>query len=341
MFDTKNIKGVYIVTLRKVRNFFLGSRGKEFLIFLFFLFVSFGFWLLQVMNEVYHTDLTVKVRLKDIPKEVVLTEDLPDEIDIRVEDRGTVLVNYMLGRTFFPLSFSFTNYDVNGSYGMIGPDDIKRKISTQLNSTTKFLGFSPDTLCFAYSRGSAKKVPVILNGTIQPERLYNISATGFSPDSVTVYAPDNVLKSVTAVYTEPVDLKNVADTVSAKVGLKKIKGAKLVPSHSILTVYSDMYSEKTIEVPIVGVGFPEGEVLRTFPSKVNVTFLVTFRKFKGIMPEDFRIEVSYNEVVKNETGKIDLKISKQPEDVNHIRLNPSSVEFLIEQKLNLTENEAL
>ena len=31
---------------------------------------------------------------------VLLTHDLPDEIRVRVEDRGTVLLNYMLGRTF-------------------------------------------------------------------------------------------------------------------------------------------------------------------------------------------------------------------------------------------------
>lgn len=47
------------------------------------------------------------VRLRNIPKEVVVTSELPDDIRVSVEDRGTVLLNYMLGKTFFlyPLIF--------------------------------------------------------------------------------------------------------------------------------------------------------------------------------------------------------------------------------------------
>ena len=103
MFDKKNIRTYYLMISRKIRNFLLSQKSREFLVFLFFVFVSFCFWLMQTMNDLYQAEFKMPVRLRNVPKEVVLTSELPDEIRVRVEDRGTVLLNYMLGRTFFPL----------------------------------------------------------------------------------------------------------------------------------------------------------------------------------------------------------------------------------------------
>lgn len=107
MFDVKNIKRYYRLGLRKIRTFLLSDKFKECLIFLFFVLISFCFWMLQTLDESYQTEFKVPVRLKNVPKEVVLTSDFPDDVRIRVEDRGTVLLNYMLGRTFFSYLFRF------------------------------------------------------------------------------------------------------------------------------------------------------------------------------------------------------------------------------------------
>lgn len=107
MFDKKNIRTYYLMISRKIRNFLLSQKSREFLVFLFFVFVSFCFWLMQTMNDLYQAEFKMPVRLRNVPKEVVLTSELPDEIRVRVEDRGTVLLNYMLGRTFFPCFLRF------------------------------------------------------------------------------------------------------------------------------------------------------------------------------------------------------------------------------------------
>ena len=110
MFDLKNIKRYYRFGFRRIRNFLLSSKSREFLVFLFFVLVSFAFWLLQTLDDVYQTEFKVPLRLKNVPKEVVITSDLPEEVRVQVEDRGTVLLNYMLGRTFFPVTFDFSDY---------------------------------------------------------------------------------------------------------------------------------------------------------------------------------------------------------------------------------------
>ena len=73
-----------------------------------------------------------------------MTSELPDEIRVKVEDRGTVLLNYMLGRTFFPLTFNFEDYQDKGSYVRIPQTEILKKISAQLNNSTQLLAVRPD-----------------------------------------------------------------------------------------------------------------------------------------------------------------------------------------------------
>ena len=110
MFEKKNIRVKYLETLEKIRSFLLAKKSREFLIFLFFVFVSFSFWLLQVLNDDYETEFSIPLRMKNVPENVVLTSELPKELRIGVKDRGTVLVNYLLGQTLYPITLDFNDY---------------------------------------------------------------------------------------------------------------------------------------------------------------------------------------------------------------------------------------
>ena len=98
MFEKKNIRVQYLRTLEKIRSFLLAKKSREFLIFLFFVFVSFSFWLLQVLNDDYEKDLSIPLKMKNVPENVVLTSELPSSVKVTVKDRGTVLVNYLFGK---------------------------------------------------------------------------------------------------------------------------------------------------------------------------------------------------------------------------------------------------
>lgn len=332
MFDRKNIKRSYLIGIRKIRNFLLSDKSREFLVFLFFVFVSFCFWLLQTLNDTYQTEFKMPVRLRNIPKEVVVTSELPDDIRVSVEDRGTVLLNYMLGKTFFPVSFDFQDYQGMGEHVLISPSDAIKKVSAQLNTTTKLLSVHPDTLDFIYTQGKAKKIPVAVSGQITAGRQYYISNVKLFPDSVMVYAPDEVLNSLTTIYTQPLAQENITDTVKTSVRLQKIKGAKFSPSSADVTVCVDMYSEKTLEIPVVGLGFPDGKVLRTFPSKVQVTFQVGLKDFKSVTEKDFFIAVSYEDLKNSKSDKTKVALRSTPDCVSHVRILPNAVDFLIEQQ---------
>ena len=94
-----------------VKNFLLGPKNKEFLIFLLFFFVSAAFWLLQSLNEEFEVRLKVPLKLEHVPSDVVITSELPQELSVAVKDKGTVLVRYLYGTELAPVRVDYGDYD--------------------------------------------------------------------------------------------------------------------------------------------------------------------------------------------------------------------------------------
>ena len=333
MFEKQNMRVRYLKTLEKIRNFLLSRKSREFLIFLFFVFVSFCFWLLQVLNDDYETELSIPLRMKNVPENVVLTSELPKELRIGVKDRGTVLVNYLLGQTLYPVTIDFTDYQDKGTQVRILSNTLQKRIASQLNQSTKLSTIKPDTLELIYTRGEGKKIPVKLRGEVSADRPYYLSEVIYSPDSVMVYAPKEILDTITSAFTESLYIEQIADTTRQRVELMPVKGAKFTPSYCDLTFLVDMYSEKTVEVLVQGVNFPKDKQLRTFPSKVKVKFQIGLSHFNSVTADDFVVVVDYNQLHKNESDKCPLVLMQSPTNIHQIRLNPQEIDYLIEQKL--------
>jgi len=146
-----------------------------------------------------------------------------------------------------------------------------------------------------------------------------------------VYAPQGVLDTIAVAYTQPVKLEDISDTLRQQVPLRIQKGVKFVPSSIEMMLPVDIYTEKTVEVPLRGVNFPADKVLRAFPSKVQVTFQVGLSHFRQINADDFHIYVSYEELLRLGSDKYTVKIKNLPKGVSQVRFNPAQVDFLIEQ----------
>lgn len=331
MFERRNIRHTYLRISRQVKDFLLSDKSREFFIFLFFFFVAGGFWLLQTLNNDYETSFSIPIRLKGVPNNVVITSEPASELRITVKDKGTVLLNYMLGKSFYPVTLDYADYKGTNNQVRIYASQFEKKVLSQLNASTRLLSMKPDTLEYIYATGASKLVPVKLEGTLSVGRQYYLSDTLFRPDSVLVYAPAAVLDTITVAPTQELKLENISDTLKQQVPLRVQKGVKFVPSSVEMTLPVDIYTEKTVEVPVHGVNFPADKVLRAFPSKVQVTFQVGMSRFRQIDADDFHIYVTYEELLKLGSDKYTIKLKNLPEDVSRVRINPSQIDFLIEQ----------
>lgn len=332
MLNRYHIRASFKKFRRYVKDFLLSEKSREFFIFLFFFFIAGGFWLLQILNNDYETEFTVPVRLKGVPNDVVVIEEPVQDMRIRVKDKGTVLLNYMLGKSFYPLSIDFRDYSKGKSnHVRILAAEFRKKLLTQLNASTQLISVKPDTLEYFYSSGISKKVPVCFNGHVEAGRQYYLADTIFQPDSVLVYATREMLDTLTAVHTEFLSIMSLSDTLRKKVALEPLKGMKIEPSVVEMQLPVDIYAEKTVEVPLEGVNFPEGKVLRAFPSKIQITFQVGMSRFRQITADDFHLTVSYEELLRLVSEKYPLRLQHVPEGVLNVRIHPEQVDFLIEQ----------
>lgn len=272
MFDRRNIKYTYLKLSKKIKDFLLSDKSREFLIFLFFFLIAGGFWLLQTLNNDYEAEFSIPVRMKDLPNNVVLTSEPPSELRVRVKDKGTVLLNYMLGKSFFPVNLGFLDYKGKDNHVKIYASDFEKKILSQLNVSSKILSIKPDTLEYIYSEGKSKLVPVRFQGKVTAGLQYYVSDTICKPDSVLVYAPEGILDTITTAYTQNITLENISDTTRRRILLTSERGVKFVPASVEMTFPVDIYTEKTVEVHYMELIFRQIRCYVLFLPKFRLLF---------------------------------------------------------------------
>lgn len=331
MIDRRKIDTLYPKYSKKIKNFLLSKMSKEFLIFLLFFFIASAFWLLQTLNDDYETEFSMPIRMRGVPNDIVITSETASELKVRVKDKGIVLLNYIITKNFYPINLEFPNdYEAN-DYIKIYAKDFEKKITSQLNASTRLLTIKPDTLEYIYSTGMAKLIPIKLQGKISSGRQYYIPDTLYNPDSVLVYAPASLSDSISYAYTEKIVLENISDTTTYQAQILPVKGVKFIPNTVNITFPTDVYTEKIVEVPLRGINFPADKILRTFPSKVKVTFQVGMSRFKDIDADDFNIHIPYEELININSDKYEIKLANTPAGISNIRISPKQIDFLIEQ----------
>ena len=319
---------------KQAKEFLLGAKSKELFVFLFFLFLSFGFWLLQALDETYEVEIPVPLELVDVPKDMVITSPLPDELNVVIKDRGTSIIRYWK-HDIMPVQVSFEDYSTGAVSGSvrIKQSDIIKDVQERLFSSSKIQSIRPDTLEFFFNHGRYSTVPVVVTGSIDTNPNFYLLDVRTHPSDVKVFAVSSLLDTLTAVRTMPVTLKNLQEKTSLEVELRPIHGAKIEPSKVTLTALVDVYMEDTVMVPVVSLNFPADKQLRTFPSTVKVTYTVGYSRRKEITHDNFVSVITYEDLLDlREKGlsKIPVRLKTIPEGVTNVRFEPSELDYLVE-----------
>lgn len=318
---------------RALKEFLFTKTSKEFLSFLFFLALSGIFWLSLTLNDTYEREFDIPVSVVGVPKNAVLTSDEVDTVRVTIRDKGIILVAYQFSEAVKRIELPFRNYTHNNGTGIIPASEIQKRIYQRLGSTSKITAIKPEKMEFYYNYGSKKQVPVRWSGRIIPEELYFISRVVYEPDSVTIFASDDKLDSISMVYTEQLNYANFRDTLTVNCNLAKLKGVKTVPDHVRIRFYTDVLTEERISgIPIVGVNMPEGKVLRTFPAKTSVSFVAGVSVYRNLKPEDFTVIVDYDEIRRNPSEKCRIYLKNVPSGISRAKLETNMVDYLIESQ---------
>ena len=319
---------------RKVKDFLLNAMGKEFLVFLFFLALSAGFWLLQTLDETFEAEVKIPLVLVDVPEDVMITTPLPEALEVTVKDKGATLMRYWR-HSMQPILISYRDYQGSSTNGMVRimQSDIQKAVQLRMFSSSRVQSIRPDTLEFFFNHGRNSMIPVTVAGKVETNPQYYLLDVSTTPSEVRVFAPSSMLDTLLAVRTVDVNLTDLKENKSVEVALQPIRGAKIEPSTVTLTAMVDVYMEDVVEIPIVSLNFPAGKHLRTFPPTVKVTYTVGYSRSKDVKKKNFVSVITYEDLlVLQEEGatKIPVRLKTIPEGVTNVRIEPSELDFLVE-----------
>ena len=317
---------------KNLRRYLLGWVNREFLIFLFFLFVAGIFWLLTTLNENFEQEMKIPVRIVNVPKNVVITSGDNDTLRVNVRDKGISLITYIYKKDILPVDIDFNRYARADGTGSVPASDMLRLINAHLPASAKAASVKPETTVFYYNNGEKKTVPVAYQGKVEPHQLYFISSVTYQPDSITVYASEDKLDSIEKVFTEALQYQDFRDSLTVKARLKRIEGAKLVPDIVTINFLADMLTEVSIDnIPVVGLNMPPGTRLRTFPAKLSVSFVTGMKNYQNMSAADFLIVADYNEISSDSSSQCNVYLRKQPEGIQRVTMKTQQVDYLIEK----------
>jgi hypothetical protein len=300
-------------------------------VFLIFLGLSAIFWFLQTIQENTEVTLSYRLIIEDMPNDVVFTSDMPAEINVSYSSKGWNAFYYKFMRNDNPeIVINFKEVNQKSGKVIIDANTLRRAVMRKKPQGMTFKTTSPNKIEAYYSNGQHKRVPVIFNGRVSTTAGRYQCGTILMPDSVDIYAPKHIYGSINHVKTENVTYTDLEDTLQTRLALLVPRGAKAIPDSVDTRICVDIFTDKTLQATVYSENVPHNKLIRTFPLKVNVTFLVSATLYDEINASDFLLAIDYKEL-SSDSKRCRIHVRQKPGNIRNLRISPETVEYIIEQ----------
>ena len=330
MRDSGQPKSRFAEFIRKIGDSLLKLFRGDFLVFLLFLAITFFFWWSQTMSQNFQTVMRVPVQLSDVPDDIRVTMPPVRHITVSLSGKGSALRKSGRRGSHHVLYVSNSAFNMVQGHASLSTLGLRDSITALLPSSVTIRSVSPDSLVYQYALQHGVMLPVEFGGSIESQDQFFLERIEFNPDSILA----KVLLSDTASHRAVVDAGQIvisSDTITRTVPIKRESGVIYNQDDVLMTVLSQQYTEKSLEIPIAGVNFPDFVTLKAFPSKAVVTFWVKMSEYDRVTASDFHVVVDYNDIAGSEASKARLRIFSQPANVRNVRLQTRTVDYLMER----------
>ena len=320
----------------KTKVFFRSQTWKNILVFLVFVALAFCFWTLQYFQQKMEYEVSIPIEYTNTPKEFVINDTLPNEISLRLLDRGIVFLQYYFSKNFTSIEIDLETLPQGKKTHLIDRSTLQAKIQNILFPTTQLLAFTPETIQISIAPLKKKLLPVIIDGTISLTSGFMFSdSLHIEPSTVWIYGDKNNVDTIHFIKTQPVNHENIQKKLDFSVRLVVPPYVQLSEEKVRITAEVEGYTEKKIEMPVVCRNLPENVHVRFFPSSVEVFGQVALSKYAQLTENDLEVSVDYNELANGQSLNVVLSLTKRPKWLVNYRIQPETVEYLIEQKKGL------
>lgn len=315
--------------LIELKEFLSSSKGRDILLYLVFVIISFAFWAILSLNNLIQDNYKVMFRITGIPQGVTMINDYPREFNVTVKNNGYVLLKYMIGDNP-EITVDFKEYANGNGQILISRQELEDMLVAEFGSGTSIVSFSPESLSIKYTSLPGKKVPVEIFGDYVANFQYVVNGEIVAvPDSVTIYSDAGNLSAINKVRTEKIISRNLTDSLYVKIAIQNIKDVRAVPDSVDVMIPVEPLVTKRSSIPVIVKNLPENVSVVVFPSYVQVSYLLPMSLYNDRLDDKFEASVDYGDIQGNK-AKLPVRIEIAPEIYQNIQLETDSVEYVIE-----------
>ncbi|MCQ2181852.1 MAG: hypothetical protein MJY89_00380 [Bacteroidales bacterium] len=286
--------------------------------------LSAGLWLIHNLSQESSGLVSVPVIAQsNIPGRAA---DASAEVLITARAQSTGYLLYRLSREHSrPSTVKFDAEDLvhsDGDYYSISENALSKYTSAIFGEGVTVLSFTADNILFRFEPQDCRKVPVrpFVNVSYRPQYTA-LDEIGISPDSVLVYADPDRLEMIDAVFTDPINLRDVHSSIHGPVKIETPVGVRLSESEVEYSLEVTRFIEFRRTLPVEVRGAPRRSRVSVLPFQSTVTFRCVF-PIKSDPSESVKLYVDYDEFVKSIDGSCIVNVDGLPSSVISYRLDP-------------------
>ncbi len=305
------------------------NQKRKIILFLRCLIISFVAWALFAISSMYDFQQVARISYVNLPEEKAFHPLQSDLVRVHLKMSGwDVLV-----KRFTP-DTARLELDLSGlkTKNFIALSSQINFINKQFPATKQAISVSPDTLYFDFSKQSQKRVPVKPVYGLTFRKQYGIAGEiRTNPSYVTITGPAEDVDEITYIETDSVKGNLVDSDVRTVSYLNRhnMTNIAIYPTFAEVLIPVAEMTEKVIELPIRLRNTESYTSVRTIPSKVKVTLLVSLLDYGKWTPRDFEAVADMQDWAKGRATSLPVQLTKVPPYCKVLSIEPQNIDFFV------------
>lgn len=306
-------------------------KKTDFNSFLFFLFFAIVIWIFVQFSKEYSEVLDIPVKYVNVPPDKLLVGDIPQSLELLMQENGFTVAWFSL----FPptVTIDLSNTSVENGKLVYVIDENRTELQSQLEFELDDNNFLKEALVVNYEQKQEKVLPVDFRLDIEYAAGYSaVDEIQFEPDSIQVSGPDNILDTLSRLYTRRLSLSKVQNDQKGTVYLDTtaLPNVTFYRNKVKYAVDVEKFTEGKVQVPIEIMNVPRGLNVVIFPKEVVLFYLVNLKDFNKVTASDFRVVVDFDDV-RGQQDFLIPEVIQKPDFTSNIRLNEKRIQFIIKK----------
>lgn len=305
------------------------SQRRKIAIFFRCILISFIAWLLIAGSNKYTYTVKAGIEYVNIPEKRAFHPLQSDTVSLNIKMSGWEVLLSKLNPDTASIKVDLSSLK-SRSY-IVFANQISY-INRQFPIDKQVLSVSPDTLYFDFSKQTQRRVPVRVLTAISFKKQYDIiGKTITTPSYITITGPLEDVANIEYLETDSIKGKNVHTDVRALVNINKKQRPNITiyPTATEVLIPVGEVTEKIIEVPIKIENARRYTSVRTIPTKVSITAIVSLKDYAKYSASDFEAVVDMDYWEENKSKSLPVILTQVPDFVKIVKIEPQNVDFFV------------